>query len=225
MNPILKNALLVFTLMCVLIFVIFAVELVRLNAGSDNDGVYTPPTSGGATGGDISGAGTPPTGDGTGVGTGLPDDTGTPTSPSDTPSGQRYELPITESMKLVLYADEELFERSETGSGDVVFTHTGGTNTSALEIILDADVVPEGYLNAYTNGTTVVGGDRAIGNSELRGTFVMSEGDNEIFEAWIYSYPYDDLQGVNIVFVINYATENQKEDFYKVLDTLAIERE
>jgi hypothetical protein len=224
MNPILKNALLVFTLMCVLILVIFAVELVRLNAGSDNDGAYTPPTSGGATGGDLSGNDTPPTGDGAGSGTGLPDDTGTPSSPSDTPSGQRYELPITESMKLVLYADEELFEHSETESADV-FTRIGGTKTSALEIVLDADVVPEGYLDAYTNGVTVVGGDRAIGNSELRGTFVMSEGDNEIFEAWIYSYPYDDLQGVNIVFVINYATEDQKADMYKVLDTLEIVRE
>jgi hypothetical protein len=227
MSNISKNLLLALTLLCVIVLIIFCVELFLINRGTEPGGqspaaaVDPPteenepdPTTEDPPGGDVNGNGNQG-----GTGDNGPGD-GAPRPP---PQGERHELPITEDMKLVVYAREELFDYAENEL-DWWFIYTGGIAT--LEISF-AVISPHGvaadaetFLNNYTGGDdSVFGGEEQIKGSSLRGYYVSANVDGEIYEAWIHSLPNSDFA---LIFVINFENDQQKEALYEVLGTIDI---
>jgi len=235
MSKISKNLLLALTLVCVIVLIIFCVELIVLNrnvdpaergsTASEKPSAEEEDPDGDPTGEEQSGDT-----DGTGE-SGASGENGTngsgddaQRSPRPTPVGKRYELPMPHNMKLELYAKDELFDYIENDL-DWWFVYSGGgiasleisfTVTSPHGIAADAET----YLNNYTEGdNSTGGGEEQIKGSPLRGYYVSAERDGEMYEAWLHSLPASEFA---IVFVISYRDDQQKNALYEVLDSLDI---
>jgi len=220
MGVITKNLLLGFTLVCVVVLIVFCIQLIVINRGVDpvDPG---PGISGGPSQGeeDTNGEEEDPNGE---------DENGingyVPSTPRPTPQGTRNEIRVTPESFLVVYAREELFDFEEQ-EVDWWFFYRGGGN-AALEIsyvLITAQGVEahiESLLNSYTGGSNIeVNGDGLITGSELRGFHALSMHEGGTYEAWIHTLPGFDLA---LVFVINYENDQQRDALYEVLNTLDI---
>jgi len=227
MNKTVKNLILVFTLICVIVLVVFCIELFVINSGTENN------TQGSTTGSENRPANTNrPNGatPASPAGSALPSgetDNGQTETPSK-PIGRRYELPYSSTEKLLLYADGELFEHIEMDSGDMfVYADDEEEGNASLEIcpasIPDgAEVCAETYLDGYLEGNeSFVSGISQIKQSELSGVFVSGVKDGETFEAWIHDIG-GGSSGNGIAFVIRYSDNEQKNALYAILDTLEL---
>ena len=237
MNKTMKNVLLIFTLVCIIILIVFSIELFVLNRGNNDN--------------ENSGAALP---EGTQINTGESEDRPPAASTVDIlssgqteqdqistrPKGKRYELPYSATEVLVLYVDEELFEHIEMDSGDM-FVYLGNLDDAddsddsddldgsdaSLEIcpayIPDgAEACAESYLDAYLEGNeSFVSGISQIKQSDLSGVFVIGVKEGETFEAWIHD-PSDGVGDNGIAFVIRYSDGDQKNALYAILDTLIL---
>ena len=233
MNKIVKNLLIVFTLLCAIVLAVFFVELIILNrsSGGDEDGPSMSDSSSENPGDETAGSGTP--------GTDTPEEPGQngdpdqseivdiPEEPTQPPVGKRYELPMSDETKtLIIYAEEELFEYA-VNEFDWEFRYSGSGKAS-LVIAYDYVTPPAGindlaatFLTNYLNGgeSTVIGKGQ-IGASQLSGIHVVGEADKETYEVWIHE-PFDGSEfGNTVTFVINYENETQKNVLYDLLDTM-----
>ena len=223
MNKTIKNLLLVFTLICAIVFVVFIIELIILNRDTGGDGDTAAATSGSIPANSIESSANPPQSPADNRSSGVNRASESP--PPDQETGKRYELLYSPAQKLVLYADEELFEHEEMDSGDIFF-FTDDIRAS-LEICPayapdGAEACAESYLDGYLEGNeSFVSGTSQIKRSALSGVFVSGVNAGETFEAWIH-----DIIGVSgdmgMAFVIRYSDNDQRNALYAILDTLEL---
>jgi hypothetical protein len=234
MSNFIKNMLIVFTLLCIGVLVVFCIELVMLNMDTDKDGDETPQLSSGTTSGDKDGGNEQETPDTGHIGVSeQPDDieqTGSDDKPDDqeqSPKGKQYSLLMLDNVHiLLLNVDEELFDFSE-GEADWLFTYKGDGKAS-LEIAPDLATPQEGInglarslLKPYLDGgESSVRGEGTIGNSSLSGVSVIGHMNKETYEAWIYGPLAGGSSGNVLVFIANYQNDEQKDELYAILDTL-----
>jgi len=219
MGNISKNLLLGLTLVCVVVLIVFCIQLIVLNRGVDPVG----------TGSVISGGGQDDGNSDTENGDeDTEDDTpqvNAPSTPRPPPQGTRHQFRVSESNMLIVYAREELFDFEERDF-DWWFLYTGG-GIATLEI-KHTMIGPQGieahaeaFLNSYASGAEAeYAGEGLIAGSELRGHHVTTRHGNEIYEAWIHILLDSDLA---LVFVICYENDQQKDALYEVLSTLLME--
>jgi len=220
MSNLLKNILLGFTFVCVIVLLVFCIQLIVLNRGGEPSGPG-PAISGGQQGDENP--------DREGEGEEDPDgegEQGTNGNVQSTPrppaQGTRHELMVTLDSVLVIYARDELFDFEEREI-DWWFNYKGGGNAT-LEIsyiLITAQGVvahAESFLNNYTGGTEAffVGEDLIV-SSEISGYHVTAVHGGGMYEAWIHTLPSSDLA---LVFVINYENNQQRDALYEVLSTL-----
>ena len=229
MNKTVKNILLVFTLICVIVLIVFCIELFVLNSGTDNSAESSAArTDNRPANTDKPNGATPASPAGNTLPSGETEDGQTQTPIK--PAGKRYELPYSSTEKLLLYVDEELFEHVEMDSGDMfmfIYPEDGEDGNASLEICPasipeGAEVCAETYLDGYLEGNeSFVSGISQIKQSGLSGVFVSGVKDGETFEAWIHDT--SDVSGdKGIAFVIRYSDNEQKNALYAILDTLEL---
>ena len=225
MGKTVKNLLIIFTLVCMIMLVVFTVQLIRLNRNSDE----------GRGNGQSVSEGRPAETDATAdEPTNSPEDGGNSTdappesthsNPPPVPVGRRYEMPVSIDKLLVIYAQEELFEYEQMDSGDI-FTYADGGNAS-LEVCLayipmGAEASAENYLDGYLDGNdSFVSGTGPIKRSPLSGVLVTGVKDGETFEAWIHTLE-DNADDMGVAFIIRYSNDEQKNALYAILDTINI---
>jgi len=230
MSNITKNLILALTLVCIIALIVFCVQLIVLNRGVE------PREPGAVVSGDSQADDEDTDQDADGdqqqndIDDGNIDGTGgidlVPEPPRMPPQGLRYEFLVTDSNRLVVYAQEELFDFEE-GDLDWWFLYIGeGGGIATLEIaytlITSQGVAAhaETFLNRYSGNTTSeFSGEQSIQGSELRGYHVSTQSGGEVYEAWIHTLDDNDLA---LVFVINYQNDIQRDALYEVLSTLSM---
>jgi len=218
MSNIPKNLLLALTLVCVIVLIVFCIQLIILNRGVE------PVEPGSAASGDAQQGDADPDADSEepSDGEGGDERDVIQVPPRLPPQGIRRELGVTSNSRLVIYSKEELFD-FETRDFDWWFTYTGG-GVATLEITFlmvgaqGVGAAAETFLNSYSGGTEASsGGEESIGGSQLRGYHVSAQHEAETYEAWVYTLLDSDLA---LVFVINYSNDQQKDALYEMLSTL-----
>ena len=235
MSRLTKNVLVVFTLLCAIMLIVFCIELIIVNWNSNSE-EPTPSLSVSSPEGNVEKTDEPEVKDSEPpVSTDSPeitDDNGgdvTQETENQPPAGKQYQLPMLDDIHtLMLYASEELFEYSEGGEGgDWLFTFLGDGKAS-LEVASDF-ITPPGGINALAEkllinyldgGEPTVGGERQIGKSSLQGVFVSGDKRGETYEAWIYGPFGGGETGQAVVFVINFANGVQRDAIYTIIDTM-----
>jgi len=220
MSNISKNLLLGLTLVCVIVLIVFCIQLIVLNRG------VNPAEQGSVISG--SSQNEDEDSDVEDVDEDGEDDIGAvdiPTTPRPPPQGTRRQFKVSESNQLIIYSRDELFDFEERDF-DWWFLYTGG-GLATLEI-RHTMISPQGievsavaFLNQYSSSTEATyTGEMAIGGSDLRGHHVTVQHGNETYEAWIHILLDSDLA---LAFVICYENEQQRDALYEVLSTLSME--
>ncbi|MDR0489792.1 MAG: hypothetical protein LBH28_00900 [Oscillospiraceae bacterium] len=230
MSKAVKMLLMFCSLLCMVVLIIFTIELMLLNkndgdvgntAGNMNQTTSSaPPLSTGSST-------VPPPTDSSPAGI---QDT-QPESPlpsAKTPTGKRYEILISETMLLVLYADEELFEYEGLFDSDT-FTYMGGGDAS-LDILPTylgggTDYVVQRALKNFLGGNDAdVEGVRPVGLSPISGIYVSGKNGGVTYAAWICEIPTveddENKEDVGTEFVIQYRDERQRNALYDILDSM-----
>ena len=230
MSKTVKNLLIVFTLLCAIVLVVFTIELFLINQGT-GDSRENSPALPEETPGEIEappGEQPPST---TGEGSAFwQTETQQPQQPSGQPTGKRYELLYSPTKNLIVYADEVLFEHDSQMEMADMFTYIDGENASLLirftSLPQGAEKCAESILDGYLEeNESTVGGLGPIKQSSLNGVFVSGVKDGETFEAWIHSIPDSDSNisnDIGMAFIIRYRDNEQKSALYTILDTLAL---
>ena len=241
MSKTIKNALTIFTLICVIMLLVVIVELIRLNKGSADGEIKqsSPPTQQTDNG---SAAESPtdsnPQEEGNSPQTDTTDDNQSAESNSETetlpplqpPTGTRYEMILSSdlSKKMILYADEEIFEYSGMGDGDdMLFTYRG--TDSQLEVCMVylpsyCQSILEGeFLNSsiFVEGTPVKESQQ-IGRSQLQGDYAAVTNDDGTHEVWVHFYQPEANGDIGIAFKLDYSEEAQKAAFYDILNSVQV---
>lgn len=234
MNRIVKNGIIAFTMLCVVILVVFLVELLVINSENEGGGEPEPTNSSGqpANSGDVSNPG-----QATSPGMEQPESgsqTGNQNGHDETrpePEGTRRELTIFAGIKLVVYSNDEIFQFSEPELEDVrgVFTFKG-SGAAKLEII--STYMPQGvsaYANSFLSLNYEVDGstnqrEQPIGDSPLSGIKVIGVEDDITYEAWILVFPDAEVDNAGLAIVASYQTGNEMNELnlYEVLASLDI---
>jgi len=219
MSNITKNLLLALTLVCVIVLIVFCIQLIVINRGVE------PAGAGSTVSGDSQQEDEDTEEDENEPGDDEDFDPGPAiTTPRPPPQGTRYELRVTENSQLIVYAREELFEFTQDEL-DWWFTYTGG-GAAALEISFTL-ISPQGaaahaetFLSNYSGGRSEFGGEESIHGSPISGYHVSAQQGSEWYEAWIHTLADSDLA---LAFVINYQNEQQRAALYEVLSSLEIQ--
>jgi len=221
MSNITKNLLLGFTLVCVIVLVVFCIQLIVLNRGVDpaEQGLVITGSSGQDEDSNLE--------DGDEA-LDEEDDISSvsaPATPRPPPQGTRRQFRVSESNMLIVYARDELFDFEERDF-DWWFLYTGG-GLATLEIkhtmvgLQGIEAHAVAFLNAYSGSTEAeFTGEGAIGGSDLRGHHVITRHGNETYEAWIHILLDSDLA---LAFIICYENDHQRDALYEVLSTLLME--
>ena len=226
MSKTIKNVLLGFTLLCVIILIIFTVELIVINRNSDSGGERMLASDANTPAGTAIGT------DETDKTTELPTKSNSASNQnenipkaSDTQSaGKRYELLYSITESLVLYASEELFKYEDVNGLVKVLTYTDGGDASLRisfeSMPLGIEKCAESLLDNYLGGNeSHVGDSGQILHSSLSGIPVSGVNDGETYEAWVNGITDNDI---GMAFIIRYRSDEQKNALYTVLDTLAL---
>ena len=242
-NKTVKNIIMGFTLLCAIMLIIFAVELIRQNRDSEAAGGGESSVSGdrqpGGGGGQDAGDGgqgedAPDGGEGNAGGNAGGDggdggDRGQAGNQRPTPTGTRHEVLLPGNMKLVLYLDKELFELSESELGNTVAVIAiKGSGTAEIEINyieLDREIgaYAARYLQTdYGVDNPVAGEEDNIGLSALRGIKSEGIGGGKHYEAWIYKFPNPIEYNPGLAFVLVYENTALKDALYEIINSLEI---
>jgi len=236
MSKTVKNLLIILTLVCIIVFAVFCIELVMLNRGGDKEDDATggssistsSPTGTASQGSDLAGNSSPQPQINAAPPSGAANE-----SPGETPidrTGKRYEWMYSSTEMLTFYVNDELFEHTQMDEGEI-FTYLDDENAS-LEVCLRglplgveacANEILSGYLD---DSEAFISGSGPIRRSELTGLFGSGVNNGETFELWIHTMPDDDNDAFNdlgIAFVIRYKNNDQKNALYGILDTLQLE--
>jgi len=231
MNKTVKRVILVFTVLCALLLIVFSLELILINRDTDKGNA------------EPSQSGSPPPGNGNSnqgsetPGTSTPDTDsgnrnpapagGTQPPPPPPPTGTRYERLMPDDSELVYYVDGDYFNHTETEHEDILdrFSYRG-TGTAGLEIRFvfmphGVNTYAENFLElnfGITNAS--VEGEEYICRSPLRGVFVSGTGNETTYETWVFTFSNPEFDDLGVVFLINYQNETQRNALYKILDSL-----
>jgi len=221
MSNLSKNLLLGLTFVCVVVLIVFCIQLIVINRGVD------PADPGSGVSSSQQGDEDPDAeGDGEEIqnGEGEDDPQGTQTTERPSPQGTRRALGITPYSQLIIYSREELFDFEERDL-DWWFLYTGG-GVATLEVSytmitpLGVEAHAESFLNDYTGGTEAeFTGEEAIAGSDLMGYHVTAMYGESIYEAWIHVLQDSDLA---LVFVIHDENNQQEEALIEMLSTIEI---
>jgi len=225
-NKTVKNVVIGFTMLMIVVCAVFLIELMLLNRGGvDEDAVpplviASPPAS---PDGPSPGSGSQQGGASPSESPGQPDDS------RPQPSGRRYEMEMPGDTVLVAYAEEELFEYTVMDSEDVLsIFRFRGSGIATLEIRFafmpdGVDAFAESFfeMNMEIEDSTVLG-LQAIRSSSLRGVLVTATENGSTYEVWIYSFPGPELDGIGLAFVTYYQNDMQKYNLYDILNSLEI---
>ena len=157
MGKTVKNLIMAFTLICAIMLVFLVIELILLNRDPDAGDAPGSTVSGGQPAGDrdtppTSGAAppdtSPPANNQPAVGTDSQPETNPQGGAPSQATGRRHELLMAEKIKLVLHADEGLFEYSQDENG--WWFHYKGGGSASLEI--GFDFMPPQGISACTLG-------------------------------------------------------------------------
>jgi len=225
MSNISKNLLLALTLVCVIALIVFCIQLIVLNRGVEpkEQGSVVAGGPHQEDGGPNSNE--PADGDTNTDGDDRVPDPDTQQTPRPPPQGTRRTIMVSDNSRLIIYAQEELFDY-DIGDIDWWFTYKGEGNAAlgiSFEFITFQGVAAhaEAFLNSYAGGDEAIfSGEEAIKGSSLRGYHVTTQRGGETFEAWLYPMIGSDI---SIVFVINYSNDQQRDALYEVLSTMDME--
>jgi hypothetical protein len=223
----LKKILVLFTLLCIVVVLVFAAELVYLNRDGGEADAKAPPA------GSPAGTATPPP-TSPETESAPPTDTTPPasessqeeadSSPEHPPEESQYTLAMTPEVSLTLNADAEEFVYEIKDEG---YTFTYKESAATLDVLLDylprgAASRAVGFLDNYPGvGESTVENEREIGKSSLVGAYVTAMSGESTYAAWIYEIPSED-DHLGILFVIHYADEAQRGALYKLLDSIEL---
>lgn len=234
-NKTVKRIILGFTILCSIFLIFFLVELIRLNRDSgdrDSGAAMSEGSQNGNGGGaepdrqDTEASG----GDGSDQ---SPDGNMDVRPPAGNqrpaPTGTRHESDLPESMKLVFYADRDLFnhfEHEEEYIPDIL--RYRGTGTAELQvhyIMITGDIktYAQSYLavNFGVNEPEFSVADY-IGLSQLRGVMVFGANDGLNYEAWLHSFTKPGAEDLGLAFILSYQNNEQKAALYDVLDSMDV---
>ena len=218
MNNITKNLLLGLTLVCVVVLIVFCIQLIVLNRGVDPADTG-PGISGGSSGNENPGSEDEdePNGDGE-------EDPGSmeQNTPRPPPQGTRHEIRVTPESYLVVYARDELFDFEEREIDWWFYYKGGGTASLEISYIMITPIGvaahAEAHLNNYTGGTDAqFTGEESIRDAEIRGYHASAMHGGSMYEAWIHTLLGSDLA---LVFVIQYENNEQRDALNEVLSSL-----
>lgn len=230
MSKTVKNILLVFTLICAIVLIVFCIELFLINRSSDGEPGSS--ISNGAPGGNTNGE---PGGGSPGEGSSAEEDPNAGNQPPDEPEtappppdGVRYELMISNTNKLILYVKDELFDYVDNET-DWWYHYTGGGNAK-LEIgatfvppITSSEEHAAFLISGYADSDDLtIGGEQTVGGSAIRGYHITANKGGETYELWMHDLSDSGFDSLSIIFIINYSNDTQKNALYEVLDTLEI---
>jgi len=231
-----KNVVMAFTLLCAIFLVVFVVELISANRdASENDNGAAIYNRSAVTNGAEEGAGPGDTNE-TGPGTDGNVDNGgggvvIPVQPGES---TMFTLPLADTgFTLIAYADEGIFDFVMPRELSWWFYYRADNSPYDDRIAMEVEIVlivpPYGisglaeiFLEGYLDGeASRVIGERYIRNSPLRGVEVTGEReDGRVYEAWIHRLTEGRHHDLAVVFIIRYETEEQRDAFYAILDTL-----
>ena len=233
MGKMLKNLLIVLSLVCAIMLIVFCVQLFMINRESGNDGETLQfsgsPGNDGEDDNDDRRTSSDDERSGDADLTGnkdRPEEQSPPTGAATPPTGRPYEILMPGNLLLILYADENQFEYSEH-EDSYRFRYTG-EGTATLEIPLlymqfGLELFVLDYLDGFVgSGGTSVGNEGTIGRSSVDGIFVSGSLDGENYEAWIHSFSDIGLTDMGIAFELHYRSDEQKTALYTILDTLEL---
>jgi len=218
MSGITKNLLLALTFVCVIVLVVFCIQLIVINRGVDP----LDPGSG-ITGGPGQGdEGEPGDGEYENGDAEQGIATATPPPPRPIPQGTRHQLRVSVESNLIVYAREEVFDFEE-GEVDWWFIYTGG-GTATLEIshlmllAQSIETIAETFLNNYTGSDeSHFTGEEIIHGSFIQGYHVHAHYGIGRYEAWIHRMIGTDIA---LVFVIYFENDQQRDALYEVLSSM-----
>jgi len=224
MNNISKNLLLALSVVCVIALIVFCIQLIVLNRGVEPKEQGSVVAGGPPQQGNEEPDGNEPAdGDANTDGAiDTPDEQQTPRQP---PQGTRRTIMVSDNSRLVIYAQEELFDY-DIGDIDWWFTYKGEGNAAlgiSFEFITFQGMAAhaESFLNSYAGGEEAIfSGEEAIRGSSLRGYHVTTQRGGETFEAWLYPMIGSDI---SLAFVINYSNDQQRDALYEVLSSMDME--
>jgi len=220
MSNITKNLLLGLTLVCVIVLIVFSIQLIVINSGVER---ANPGSISGGSQNNGNGDEQPGGENGDGESGETPDE---PTT-RPPPQGLRHEIMLSDNNRLLIYAREEFFSFEE-GDLNWWFNFTGG-GTATLEIAFTMITTAQGaaahaesFLNRYSEGTEATfTGEEAIKGSNIRGHHAIARHGGTTYEVWLHNLDDSDIA---LAFVINYENDQQKEALYEVLSTMDLIR-
>jgi len=228
MNKILKNIIMIFTLLCVIFVIVFCVELFLLNR--DSEDTSKPALSNN----DAEDSSDDPLGEDDPFGFddlfSDPGDSGNLTGPGAAPpiNATRQSFLLSQDAELIFYVDMELFGIEELGSGwyfPYLADGNAGLEVNFTFIQPQAGIaaLADNFLYNYLDGEeTIIQGEQAIGRSPVRGVFVTGENAGETYSAWLRSLSDFGSETLALVVRINYETDAQRDIIYSILDTMYI---
>jgi len=224
MKNISKNLLLALTLVCVIALIVFCIQLIILNRGVEPKEQGSVVTGGSQQEDGAPDSNEPEDGDtGTNADDVIPDIQ--QQIPRPPPQGTRRTIMVSDNSRLIIYAQEELFDY-DVGDIDWWFTYRGEGNAAlgiSFEFITFQGVAAhaESFLNSYAGGEEAsFSGEESIKGSLLRGYHVSTQRGGETYEAWLYPMIGSDI---SLVFVINYSNDQQRDALYEVLSSMDME--
>jgi len=232
MSKTMRSAVIVFTMLCSIVLVVFLIQLLVINRGNGELNVpgppeyVSPPTAGTGTGGPSNSGQTRPDAGQDGE---NPDNTNQPDDDRPPPVGKKYSFEMPDDMLLIVYADDELFSLSESDSEDVIgiFKFEGsGTATLTISFVYMREGVEE-YATSFLENDfgiedAVVGEDEFIRSSPLRGVSVIGEDNGNTYEVWFYRFPDAPVEDTGLAFILFYQNDMHKYNLYDIVDSLDI---
>jgi hypothetical protein len=242
MSKVTKNVVMVFTLFCVVMLIIFCVELFLLNRDRDDrpdvtissNGENVPTNGEEMQNIDDLLQNIPP--DETEPALDIPPDNDQPdgvitTTPPQGAHPHTVLLPPG-TAELTFFVEIEYFEREELGDGNGwLFTYLQGED-AWLEVgfmlvppqggILEiAQTFLDNYLDDgdYSNFE----GERAVANSTVRGLFVTGESEGVTYDAWLRDLADLGESTLALIFVTRHSTDEERDILYRILDTMSIQ--
>jgi len=222
MNNLLKNSLLALTFICIVVLIVFCIQLIVINSGVE------PVSPGGVFIGESAqdGDSTDDYDDEEADYDDTQPDDNEPFDPwRPQQIGERHEILITENSRLIAYADENLFEFAEDGF-EWTFNYIAG-GAAALEIgyvlvtIHGIEASAIEFLNEYSGSQgSMFTGEMTIPGTTLTGYHVSTHHLGRTYEAWIQNLLDSD---VSLVFILTYENATQRDALYQVLGSIHIE--
>ena len=235
MSKTVKKLIAFFTLLCVVVLMVFCVELLLLNKNS-GDGTGAASSQTGKPGGTHTGAPstpptdtppqseTPPIGGGPDTSATSPGTDEPPNTAPSAPNKEQHQIRLADDIALSVSINPNKFDYEQQDMGDIFIYKGGGSAT--LEIVLDylpfgAAERAKGFLDMYTDkAQAIIEEEKQVGQSKLIGTHVLAMKGEITYEAWICDIPADDNTAFDLI--IQYRELSQKEAIYDILGTMEL---